>query len=77
MPPAFTLIQTEDVGKAIGEGILGQWLDLDCLLIHLWESRSIRSSLMRSWYKPKRGLVDCIGSLLPEITKRGMVERGW
>ena len=77
--PDLTLIQAHvypDVRQAFGEGIFGQSLDLGRLLVYLWESRSIRPGLIYLWPRPKMGWhVDCIWSLLPEITKRGMIER--
>jgi len=76
-PPFLTIIPSyiyPDVGRAIGEGIFGQWLDLDRFLIHLQESRSIRTSAIRPRTRSKSGLTDCIGHMLPEITKRGMIE---
>ena len=75
--PALTIIPDyifPDVGRAVGEGILEQWLDLDRLLLHLWQTRSIRSSVMRVRTGSKADFVDCIGCLLPEITKRGMID---
>ena len=59
----------------LGEATFRKWLDLDRLLVQLWESRSIR---------PKVGCVRpaqvhqnteyCIAALFPEITKRGIVD---
>ena len=66
MPLDLTLIP-------IGKGTLEQWLDLDRTLVRLWESHSIRTSVIRS-RKSEAGLVDCIGSLLPEMMRRGRVE---
>ena len=74
VPLDLTLIRSyEDVGEVIGAGILEQWLDLDRTLVRLWESHSIRTSVIRS-RKSEAGLVDCIGSLLPEMMRRGRVE---
>jgi len=64
-----------DVKKIIGEANFGQWLDLDHLLIQLWESRSIRSKVTRTLLKGrKRNMRDCIGCLLPEMMRRGMID---
>jgi hypothetical protein len=58
-------------GEEIGELTHGQWLDLDCLLVLLWESRSIRPKIV---YTVGFGMRDFVRSLLPEITKRGVVD---
>ena len=55
----------------IGEPFREQWLDLDRLLVQLWESHSIR---LRVVYLTRGDLRDCIGSLLPEMTKGGLVD---
>lgn len=75
--PALTITPSSsypDIGQAIGEGTIGQWLDLDRLLVHLQESRSIRTRIVRPRRRSKSGTVDYIGDLLPEITKKGMIE---
>ena len=71
-----SVVVNADVKKTIGEALFGQWLDLDRLLVQLWESRSIRPKVIREavvegglW-----SMKDCIGSLLPEMTKRGMID---
>ena len=64
-----------DVEQAIGGVNFGQWLDLDRLLVRLWESHSIRSKVIREVLKgEKRGMRDCIETLLPEAMKRGMID---
>jgi len=61
-----------NVKESIGEANFSQWLDLDHFLVQLWESRSVRPNVIRA--AVGRGMRDCIGSLLPEITKRGMID---
>ena len=61
-----------DVKQTIGETNFGQWLDLDRLLIQLWESRLIRPKVVREVLKCERK--DCIGCLLPEATRIGMID---
>jgi hypothetical protein len=56
---------------AIGDTVLGQWLDLDRLLVQFWESRSIRPRVVCSMEQNRS---DCVGCLLPEITKRGLID---
>jgi len=77
VPPFLIIIPAHiypDVGRAIGEEDLREWLVLDQSLVHLQESRSIHTRVIRPWSRLKRDMVDCIGSLLPESTKRGMIE---
>ncbi|KAF9644818.1 hypothetical protein BDM02DRAFT_3272164 [Thelephora ganbajun] len=54
------------------QAIGGQWLDLDHLLVQFWESRSIRTKLICE--TPGQGMVERIGRLLPEVTKRGTID---
>ena len=64
-----------DVRRTVGEGILEQCLDLDQILVHLWESYSIRPSVIRPRTRGAEvGVVDRIEILLPEMTRRGMIE---
>ena len=63
-----------NVRQIIGEAITRQWLDLDHLLIQLWESRSIRPRVEFTMGKEKPNLEYCIGCLLPEVTGRGIID---
>jgi len=75
VPSYLTRIHVDpDIRVAIGEGTFGQWSDLDYLLVHLWESYSIRPSVIRTWTGRNKAIGDCIGFLLPEMMKRGMVD---
>ena len=62
------------VEQLIREETLGEWLNLDRLLVQFLESGPVRPQVMRvaawygAWY-PR----DCVRRLLPEMTKRGMV----
>jgi hypothetical protein len=65
-----------DVKSASGEAAYREWLDLDRLLVRLWESRSVRpkaivrtTPTMAEW-----GSRDYVGRVLPEATKGGMIE---
>ena len=74
--PFLTIIPAStypNVGQVIGEGNVRQWLDLDRSLVHLQESRSIRTRVIRPWSRPNADFLDSFGDLLPEITKRGMI----
>jgi len=64
-----------NVKQTIGEANFQQWLDLDRFLVQLWESRSARSKVIRTLLRSeKRGMRDCIGCLLPEMMRRGMID---
>ena len=61
--------------QTTGETIYGQWLDFDHLLVQFWESRSIRLRVMSTMStREERAVRDLIGRLLPEITRRGIVD---
>jgi hypothetical protein len=76
----FNVVTTGDGGNAIeviGETNLGEWLDLDRLLVQFWESSSIRPRVVRPMRMGRvRSTMYCVGyqSLLPEITKRGIID---
>jgi len=58
----------------IGEEVYPEWQDLDHLLVKLCTSHSIRPRVM---YEAGRGgkiLRDRVSSLLPELTRRGLVD---
>ena len=59
-----------DVAQVIGDLICGQWLDLDRFLVQIWESRSIRPKVLST----TRHIGYSVGGLLPEITKRGIID---
>ena len=60
-----------DPGQTVGETIDRQWSDLDLLLVQFWELRSIRPEVT---YPTGQRMRDFVGNLLPEITKRGIVD---
>ena len=52
-----------------------QWLDLDNLLVQFWESRSIRPKVVYPLTNDrKEEMRNGAGHLLPEVTKRGIVD---
>ena len=74
LDPALTTIGV-NVMEMVGERILGQWLDLDRLLVQLWESRFIRPTVITMTLGgEQRGAGNCIGCLLPEITMKGIID---
>jgi hypothetical protein len=65
-----------DVKRAIGETAYQEWLDLDRLLVNLWESHSIRPKVLYTANPEKDGgrARTRMKSLLPELTTREIVE---
>ena len=55
------------------ETVSRQWMDLDRLLVQVWESHAIRTKVICGAAE-KKVMCGYIGSLLPEITKRGIIE---
>jgi hypothetical protein len=68
LPRVYTNLR-QGIGKASSE----EWLDLDRLLVQLWESRSIRPKFV---CMTKGTLGVSIGYYLPEITRRGIGDLG-
>jgi hypothetical protein len=62
----FYLIFSANITLAVGEANYGEWLDLDRLLVQLWESHSIRPKVV---IMMTQGTRDFVGRLLPETTK--------
>ena len=58
--------------QAVGKAVYRQWLDLDRLLVQLWESRSIRPKLVPGL--PMENRKQNIACLFPEMTKRGVID---
>jgi len=65
--PTATLGQIE-------EAVYREWEDLDHLLVQLWTSRSIRPRVTYERGKREDGMKDLPSRLLPELTRRGVVE---
>jgi hypothetical protein len=64
--PAF-LTDDANTRQHVGEANYIQWLDIDRLLIRLWESRAVRPQVICT-------TANCLGYLLPEVTKSGIVD---
>ena len=63
-----------NVKHIVGEAFLGQWSELDRLLVRLWESRSILPKVIHPTMRGgPYGTKDFIGHLLPEMMKREMI----
>ena len=54
----------------------GEWLDLDRLLVQFWEPRSTRPKVVCTTWDghPRRDLRGFTACLLPELTKRGIID---
>ena len=57
----------------MGESIYMQWLELDRLLVELWETHTIHLEVLYYEYPDGMGR-HCVGSVLPEVTKRGIAD---
>ena len=72
LPYYLTLaVVLTNLRQTIGEAGFEKWLNLDRLLIQFLESRSIRPKTISMM---NHGIGDHIGRLLPEITKRGVID---
>ena len=72
---SFPIADPANVRKIVGEVSYIQWMDLDRLLVQFWESRTVRPRIV--YYAAegqKEAMWECIGSLLPQITERGIIE---
>jgi hypothetical protein len=63
-----------DVKETIGEEVHSQWMDLDCVLVQLWESHAIRLQVICSTGGEEKVARKFTDGLLPEMTKRGRLE---
>jgi len=55
-------------------GVYQEWEELDQLLIQFWITHSVRPRLEYRVGKRGKYLRDCAPSLLPELTRRGLVD---
>jgi len=51
-----------------------QWMDLDRHLVQLWESHAISTKVIYSAAMEKKATFEWIMNLLPETTKRGIID---
>jgi len=49
-------------------------MDLDRILVQLWESHAIRTKVMYSAAEEKKPVCEYLEGLLPEMTERGIIE---
>jgi len=72
----FNRVDPANIGDAIGETVYSEWLELDHLLVQLWESHLIHLKVLYNspkWADRKRAR-SFVESLLPEVTTRGAVD---
>ena len=64
------------VRDMFGETLYKQWLDLDRLLLQLWELHSVRPKVTYGVVPEnhEKDVIDCVSYLLPETTKKGIVD---
>ena len=76
LPHNLTFVNVgADIRRSLGETTSRRWSDLDRLLVEFWESRSIRPRVGCATHEQEVGSMEyCVGCLLPEITKRGIVD---
>ncbi|KAF9786149.1 hypothetical protein BJ322DRAFT_771169 [Thelephora terrestris] len=61
-----------DSKKVVGEEVYERWMDLDDLLVQLWESHAVRTKLL---VERKAGKVyRIVTGLLPEMMERGIIQ---
>ena len=60
--------------KPVEEGVYQEWRDLDRTLVQFWTSHSIRPKVMYVPWMGQNNLGDGVPILLPELTRRGIVD---
>jgi hypothetical protein len=65
-----------NIRQAIGETDYTQWLNLDRLLVRLWELHSVRPKVAVPTEQAEgtESMRDYVGHLLPEITNKGIID---
>ena len=61
-------------GSPIEDTVRQEWQDLDHLLVEFWTSRSIRPKFRYDAGRGENGFRGLAPSLLPELTRRGLVD---
>ena len=75
LPPSTLLLgDPVKIRQTVGEEIYSQWVKLDHTLVRLGESHAIRTKVIYDAVNGEEaGVCECIEGLLPETTKRGVV----
>jgi len=61
-----------EVKRMLGDDVYNQWLEIDQLLVQVWESHSIRPNVT-CHAPPLDNWCSLADSLLPELTKKGAI----
>jgi len=64
----------DNISEPIGEAFQQEWQDLDRLLVQFWISNSVRLRVEYIVEEGEEDLRDRVPSLLPELTRRGLVD---
>ena len=62
------------IGAAVWETVHQEWAELDHLLVEFWVSHSLRPKVMYELGKWGEEMRVYVGSLLPELTRRGIID---
>lgn len=68
--PSVLVDESIGIRQSIGDEVYNQWMDLDRVLVRLWESNAIQTQVI---YRATGGRGH-IEALFPEMSKRGAVE---
>ena len=71
---SITVCPDHNYPETLGEAARQEWNDLDRLLVQFWSTHSIRPQFMYVEGRGEKHLRDCVPSLLPELTRRGLVD---
>lgn len=66
--------EPDNVREPIGDEVHKQWVDLDQVLVQLWESNAIHTKVIYPTRREEEETREYIGTLLPEMVRRGIVE---
>jgi len=71
---SITICPDRNVPEMVGEATRREWRDLDRLLVRFWASHSIRPQVMYVAGRRGQDLGSNAPSLLPELTRRGLID---
>jgi len=70
----ITIYPFHSFPETIRGAVCQEWKDLDRVLVQFWTSHSIRPQVMYGASEGVKDMRDDIPSLLPELTRRGLVD---
>ena len=71
---SITICPDDNVPESVWEPVRQEWRDLDQLLVQFWTSHSIRPQVVYVARKGGKDLRTDAPNLLPELTRRGLVD---